>query len=86
MSLFRIKYNLPDGTLVGYHADSFCSITSIPERAKTHNGPEEKATEWLEIVRRNFKSIWEGNEEYRIHPCWKGCEQDQVRLTVEETT
>ncbi len=91
MPQFRIRYRLLDGSFVGYHADSFCAITTNPRHAKLHNGPADKAAEWLEIVRTNFKGGWEDTEygfrhEYRTHPWWKGCGHDQIRLTVEEAT
>lgn len=91
MAFFRIRYDLLDGTFVGYHADSFCNITSNPEHAKLHRGAADTAAKWLEVVRNNFKFAWEEPEEklgfsqeYRTHPSWKGCNHNQIRLTIEE--
>lgn len=91
MPMFRIRYDLLDGTFVGYHADSFNNITDNPEHAKLHRGPSDKADKWLEVVRKNFKFGWDESEEnlgfsqeYRSHPSWKGCGYDQIRLTLEE--
>jgi len=92
MPNYRIAYKLPDGSLAGYHGDSFCSITQKPERAKVSRASQrENAEEWLKIVRRNFSGMWEAGEEnsgfsdeYKTSPIWKGHGPSDIRIELEE--
>lgn len=85
MPAWIIKHVLPDGSVAGYHADSFCSIADSPGDAKI--AVNNNAEEWLKIVRKNFEFNWNDEEVgpgYRSFEIWKGHNLEEIKTVLEE--
>jgi hypothetical protein len=81
---FVYRYQLKDGEVVGYHGDSFCTITER-KYAKTYPKMDtlhQKAQ--LEIIRRNFLTIWNDFPSYRNSSYWKGSKAEDIGIVIEK--
>lgn len=55
-------YTAKDDKLLGYHADSFCSLVSDKLEGKRYNG--ENAASQLAVIRQNLDTILGATEEF----------------------
>lgn len=61
---YIFKYLKPDGSLIGYHLDSFCSV-GPKESAKVYNMTEEYLPKQLRIIETNLKYLIETRDELK---------------------
>jgi len=88
---YIIKYELPNGEIAGYHADSGCSVVDDPKRAKPYsNNTQARIDHQLEVVNENFQFGWNNTpeecgfpEKYKNSPRWKGFPHEQIKAVAE---